>query len=48
MTEAVADLRRLSGYTLLLMGFMLLIINHVSIVLGNPWLIPEFLKLTGQ
>lgn len=45
MTEAVADLQRLAGYTLLLMGFMFLIINHVSIVLGDPWLIPEFLKL---
>ncbi|MBW9266543.1 MAG: hypothetical protein AB2540_05445 [Candidatus Thiodiazotropha endolucinida] len=45
MTEAVADLQRLTGYTLLLMGFMLLIINHVSVVLGDPWLIPEFLKL---
>ncbi|MBT3013836.1 MAG: hypothetical protein KUF77_19705 [Candidatus Thiodiazotropha sp. (ex Lucina aurantia)] len=45
MTEAVADLQRLTGYTLLCMGFMLLIINHVSIVLGDPWLIPEFLKL---
>ncbi|MES9817217.1 MAG: hypothetical protein ACH255_09995 [Candidatus Thiodiazotropha sp.] len=45
MTEAVADLQRLTCYTLLLMGFMLLIVNHVSVVLGDPWLIPEFLKI---
>ena len=45
MTVAVADLQRLIGYALLLLGFMLLFINHVSVVIGDPWLIPEFLRL---
>ncbi|MES9947076.1 hypothetical protein [Candidatus Thiodiazotropha sp. CDECU1] len=45
MTEAAVDLQRLSGYVLLLMGFVLLFVNHVSVVVGDPWLIPEFLRL---
>jgi uncharacterized membrane protein SirB2 len=45
MTQAIDDLHHLTGYTLLLMGFVLLAVNHISVVLGNPWLIPEFLKL---
>ncbi|MGD8914306.1 MAG: hypothetical protein PVI97_09265 [Candidatus Thiodiazotropha sp.] len=45
MTKTVIHRRRLSSYTLLLGGFTLLFINHVSVVMGNPWLIPEFLKL---
>ncbi|MCU7919995.1 MAG: hypothetical protein KZQ95_16810 [Candidatus Thiodiazotropha sp. (ex Epidulcina cf. delphinae)] len=39
------DLQRLSGYVLILTGFGLLLINHVSIIMGNPWLIPAFLRL---
>jgi hypothetical protein len=45
MTEAIVDLQRLIGYTLLLVGFVLLVVNHISVVMGDPWLIPEFLKL---
>ncbi|MES9992165.1 MAG: hypothetical protein ABW098_09440 [Candidatus Thiodiazotropha sp.] len=45
MTEAVAEIQRLSGYALLFMGFILLFVNHLSVVAGDPWLIPEFLKL---
>ncbi|MBT2969750.1 MAG: hypothetical protein KME56_07565 [Candidatus Thiodiazotropha sp. (ex Ctena orbiculata)] len=45
MTEAVVDIQRLTGYALLLMGFVLLFVNHISVVAGDPWLIPEFLKL---
>ncbi|MES9972608.1 MAG: hypothetical protein ABW092_21440 [Candidatus Thiodiazotropha sp.] len=45
MTEAAVDLQRLSGYALLLTGLVLLLINHVSVVTGDPWLIPEFLRL---
>jgi uncharacterized membrane protein SirB2 len=45
MTEAVINRRSLSSYTLLLGGFSLLFINHISVVMGNPWLIPELLKL---
>ncbi|MBT3046861.1 MAG: hypothetical protein AB2728_04230 [Candidatus Thiodiazotropha sp.] len=45
MTEAAVDIQRLSGYALMLMGFVLLFINHISVVAGDPWLIPEFLKL---
>jgi hypothetical protein len=39
------DLHQLTGYTLLIMGFILLLLNHVSVLMGDPWLIPEFLKL---
>ncbi len=45
MTEAILEIRRLSGGALLMLGFVLLIINHLSVIAGNPWLIPEFLKL---
>ncbi|MET0029373.1 MAG: hypothetical protein ABW101_17210 [Candidatus Thiodiazotropha sp.] len=45
MSEAVLDFRRVSGSALLLLGFVLLIINHLTVIAGNPWLIPEFLKL---
>jgi hypothetical protein len=45
MAEVSMDVQRLSGYSLLLIGFILLLINHVSVILGNPWLIPEFMRL---
>jgi hypothetical protein len=45
MTVAVIEIQRLSCYALLFMGFVLLFINHLSVVAGDPWLIPEFLKL---
>jgi hypothetical protein len=45
MTEAAVDLQRLTGYAMLVMGFLLLLTNHISVIMGNPWLIPEFLKL---
>lgn len=32
-------------YALLLAGFLFLLLNHVSIVMGDPWLIPNFLRL---
>ena len=31
--------------TLPLLGLLLLIINHISVVTGDPWLIPSFLQL---
>lgn len=32
-------------YPLLFLGFLLLVINHISVVAGNPWLIPGFMRL---
>ena len=32
-------------YALLLLGFLFLLINHLSILMGDPWLIPSFLRL---
>jgi hypothetical protein len=32
-------------YLILLLSFLFLLINHVSIVLGVPWLIPSFLRI---
>jgi hypothetical protein len=45
MPTELFDLQRLTCYALLLMGFLLLLINHISVIIGDPWLIPEFLKL---
>ena len=45
MPESKSDFRWLLRYTLLLAGFLFLLINHLSIVMGNPWLIPPFLRL---
>jgi hypothetical protein len=45
MTKELLDPLRLTGYALLLIGFTLLLINHISVIMGDPWLIPEFLKL---
>jgi hypothetical protein len=28
-----------------LLGMLLLIVNHISVVIGHPWLIPSFLQL---
>lgn len=39
------DLRQLTGYTLIILGFTLLTINHITVLLGDPWLIPGFLRL---
>ncbi len=35
----------LSRYVLLLLGLVILLINHVSIVSGHLWLIPTFLRI---
>jgi hypothetical protein len=45
MKETVLEIRRMLGSALLLLGFLLLIINHLTVIAGNPWLIPEFLQL---
>jgi hypothetical protein len=45
MVREMFNLQRLTCYALLLMGFILLLINHISVIMGDPWLIPEFLKL---
>jgi hypothetical protein len=39
------DRQQLTGYTLIILGFTLLIINHITVLLGNPLLIPGFLRL---
>ena len=43
--EAVLDVQRLSGYALLVVGFLMLLLNHISVLMGNPWLIPDFMRL---
>ena len=45
MPDSNPDHHRLLRYILLLAGFLILLINHISIVMGDPWLIPEFLRL---
>ncbi|MCU7930452.1 MAG: hypothetical protein KZQ90_06600 [Candidatus Thiodiazotropha sp. (ex Codakia rugifera)] len=45
MVEAKLELQTLAGYTLLLLGFVMLLVNHASIVMGDPLLIPNFLRL---
>jgi hypothetical protein len=45
MRKEPVELLRLPSYALLLVGFILLLVNHISVIMGNPWLIPELLKL---
>lgn len=32
-------------YPLLFLGFVLLVLNHITVVAGDPWLIPGFMRL---
>lgn len=45
MKTAAVELKYQYGHALLLLGFVLLVINHLSVVTGDAWLIPQFLKL---
>lgn len=45
MRQIHPDHLRYFSYGLLLTGFLLLIVNHLTITLGHPWLIPHFLRL---
>lgn len=45
MTDLHLDVQQMAGYTLLALGFLVLAISHISVLLGNPLLIPEFLRL---
>ncbi len=46
MTSEISfELQRIVCYGLLALGFILLAINHVTVVSGDPWLIPAFLQL---
>lgn len=45
MSDVSLDLERIAGYTLIAVGFFLLMINHITVVTGDPWLIPSFLRL---
>ncbi|MDJ0807971.1 MAG: hypothetical protein QNJ78_14210 [Gammaproteobacteria bacterium] len=40
------DRALLTMYGLLLFGLAILILNHISILLENPWLIPSFLRIS--
>jgi hypothetical protein len=44
-SEISSELQRTVCYGLLALGFVLLAINHVTVVSGDPWLIPSFLQL---
>ncbi len=39
------DAQQIAGYSLLALGFIVLAISHISVLSGNPLLIPEFLRL---
>jgi hypothetical protein len=45
MEDTDLDLVQLSGYSLIILGFLALLINHISVLMGDPWLIPDFLRL---
>jgi hypothetical protein len=45
MKETNLSIQQSIGYILLLVGFSILMINHISVLMGNPWLIPEFMRL---
>lgn len=44
-SEISAELERTLCYGLLAVGFLLLLVNHVTVLNGDPWLIPAFLRL---
>ncbi len=44
MTAINEDEPAIHRYAWLLAGFMLLLINHLTVVMGHPWLIPHFLR----
>jgi hypothetical protein len=45
MEDTDLDLVQLSEYSLIILGFLALLINHISVLMGDPWLIPDFLRL---
>jgi hypothetical protein len=45
MMLAIRNNYRFAGYALIVVGFLLLALNHVSILHDNPWLIPEFMRI---
>ncbi|MCG7899408.1 MAG: hypothetical protein JAY99_03665 [Candidatus Thiodiazotropha lotti] len=45
MEDNDLDVLQLCGYSLIVLGFLALLINHVSVLMGNPWLIPDFMRL---
>ena len=45
MSDISFDLQSIAGYSLIAVGFLLLLINHITVVTGDPWLIPSFLRL---
>jgi hypothetical protein len=45
MENTDLDAVQLTSYSLIILGFLTLLINHISVVMGNPWLIPDFLRL---
>lgn len=32
-------------YLLIALGLLLLLISHISVLLGDPWFVPDFLRL---
>ncbi len=44
MAASDKDDHALYRYAWLLAGFLLLLINHLSVATGHPWLIPPFLR----
>ena len=45
MPETKPDYRWILRYALLVVGFLFLLLNHVTVVMGDPWLIPTFMRL---
>ncbi|MCU7810694.1 MAG: hypothetical protein KZQ77_05590 [Candidatus Thiodiazotropha sp. (ex Notomyrtea botanica)] len=45
MMNISPDVFRLYGYAMIVAGLLLLLINHITVTLGDPWLIPGFLRL---
>ncbi len=45
MSESKSDSRWRLRYVLIALGLLFLLINHVSVLLGDPWFIPDFLRL---
>ena len=45
IAHRLAEIRVILPVWLLLLGLLFLIVNHLSVIAGDPWLIPAFLRI---
>jgi hypothetical protein len=45
MNGSKSEARWQLRYLLIVLGLLLLLVSHVSVLLGDPWFVPDFLRL---